>query len=160
MRTNRALSVRNPGNSQSRRATRDVSARPSLAPPTLQRFETYLRRHTLSPVTIRNYLADLRAFARWHTTRKSNPHDLAPADFRAYRAHLCNGTAHSPATINRHLQSLRLFGRFLYETGQTADNPTRAIALVRNGNARAPHVRAKYAGGNARRGGGCARAGV
>ena len=136
MRTNRVLSVRNPGNSKPRRTSPGVSARPSLAPPTLQRFETYLRCHALSPATIRNYLADLRAFALWHTNRKSNLSNLAPADFRAYRAYLCDKTDHSPATINRRLQSLRLFGRFLHETGQVADNPTRDLALIRNGNAR------------------------
>jgi site-specific recombinase XerD len=136
LRTNRAFNVRNPGNSKSRRVSHSVSARPSLAFHTLHRFETYLCRHALSPATIRNYLADLRAFARWHTTRQSTRDGLSSADFRAYRAHLCNGTDHSPATINRRLQSLRLFGRFLQETGQMPDNPMRGIALVRNGNTR------------------------
>jgi site-specific recombinase XerD len=137
LRTNRVLSVSSPGNFKPRHTFPGISARPSLAPPTLQRFETYLRRHALSPATIRNYLADLRAFARWHTNRKSSPNDLAPADFRAYRAHLCDETDHSPATINRRLQSLRLFGRFLHETAQVADNPARGLALVHNGNSRA-----------------------
>ena len=141
MRTNRANSVRDSENSKSPHASHSVSARPSLAPQTLHRFETYLHRHALSPATIRNYLADLRAFARWHTARQSIRDGLSPADFRAYRAHLCNKTAHSPATVNRRLQSLRLFGRFLHETGQSADNPTRDIQLVRNGNARAPAPR-------------------
>ena len=136
MRTNRVLSVPSPGNSKPRHTFPGVSARPSLALPTFQRFETYLRRHALSPATIRNYLADLRAFARWHTNCKSSPSNLSSADFRAYRAYLCDKTDHSPATINRRLQSLRLFGRFLHETGQVADNPTRDLALVRNGNTR------------------------
>jgi integrase/recombinase XerC len=61
---------------------------------------------------------------------------LSSADFHAYREHLCSDTDHAlrPATVNRHLQSLRLFGRFLHETGQTTENPTRDIKLVRNGN--------------------------
>ena len=37
--------------------------------PILDRFEAYLDQHALSPATVRNYLADLRAFARWHTAR-------------------------------------------------------------------------------------------
>jgi len=141
LRTNRANSVRDSENSKSPPASHSVSARPSLAPQTFHRFETYLHRHALSPATIRNYLADLRAFARWHTARQSIRDGLSPADFRAYRGHLCNKTAHSPATVNRRLQSLRLFGRFLHETGQSADNPTRDIQLVRNGSARAPAPR-------------------
>ncbi len=100
----------------------------------LQHFETYLQQHALSPATIRNYLADLRAFARWHGARKNSVAGFAPTDFGAYREHLCKETDHSPATVNRRLQSLRLFGRFLHETGQSAENPTRDIALVRNGN--------------------------
>jgi integrase/recombinase XerC len=105
---------------------------------TLARFETYLRRHARAPATIRNYLADLRAFARWYTNIRSGARPLTPTDFRAYRAYLCDETEHSPATINRRLQSLRLFGRFLQETGQVADNPARELTLVHNRNARAP----------------------
>jgi site-specific recombinase XerD len=137
LRTNQVLSVRSPGNTKPRRTPLGVSARLSLAPSTFHRFETYLRRHALSPATIRNYLADLRAFARWHTNPKPTARDLSSSDFRAYRAYLCNKTDHSPATINRRLQALRLFGRFLHETGQVTDNPTRDLALVRNGN---PHA--------------------
>jgi site-specific recombinase XerD len=106
----------------------------------LRRFESYLHQHALSPTTIRNYLADLRAFSRWHIARRHEatpPADGAgfePADFRAYRDYLCRETNHSTATVNRRLQSLRLFGRFLQELGHLAENPTREIELVRNGN--------------------------
>ena len=101
--------------------------------PILNLFESYLDHHALSPATVRNYLADLRAFARWQVTHKAQPQNFAPSDFRAYREHLCDETDQSPATVNRRLQSLRLFGRFLHETGQTAENPTRGIQLLRNG---------------------------
>lgn len=101
----------------------------------LHRFESYLQQHALSPATVRNYLADLRAFSRWHLAHShSRPDRFAPADFKAYRNYLCNETGHSTATVNRRLQSLRLFGRFLQELGHAAENPTREIKLVRNGN--------------------------
>lgn len=100
----------------------------------LFRFETYLQQHALAPVTIRNYVADLRAFSRWHATRHHRGLAFVPADFCAYREHLCNETGHSTATVNRRLQSLRLFGRFLLEVGQVKENPTRGIELVHNGN--------------------------
>jgi site-specific recombinase XerD len=103
----------------------------------LRRFENYLRQHALSPTTIRNYLADLRAFSRWQSQSEPAPDAprarFAPADFRAYREYLCNETNHSTATVNRRLQSLRLFGRFLHEMGHVAENPTREIELVHNG---------------------------
>lgn len=108
----------------------------------LARFEAYLRQHSLSPTTIRNYLADLRFFARWH--RESHPRvlRLRADDFSAYRDHLCNDTHHSPATVNRRLQSLRLFGRFLHENGQIAENPSSSIQLLHsaNGNGAVPRT--------------------
>jgi site-specific recombinase XerD len=107
----------------------------------LDRFQAYLDHHALSPATVRNYLADLRAFTRWQVVHKSHPQNFAPSDFRAYREHLCNETAQSPATVNRRLQSLRLFGRFLHEMGHAADNPTREIQLLRNGNGHPPSPR-------------------
>ncbi len=100
------------------------------------RFEQYLQAHSLSLATIRNYLADLRAFARWQTLRPSSTLRVSRADFFGYREHLCNETNHSPATVNRRLQSLRLFGRFLYETGHVEENPARDIELIHNGNGR------------------------
>lgn len=108
----------------------------------LRRFERYLQKHALSPATIRNYLADLRAFSRWHTNRAPRATDFSAADFRAYREHLCQETTHSPATVNRRLQSLRLFGRFLHETGQVDENPTLELALIQNGhdNHTAPRI--------------------
>jgi site-specific recombinase XerD len=107
----------------------------------LDRFEVYLDHHALSPATVRNYVADLRAFTRWQLTHKAHPQALTPSDFRAYREHLCNETDQSPATVNRRLQSLRLFGRFLHEMGHVADNPTREIQLLRNGNGHPPAPR-------------------
>ncbi len=96
------------------------------------RFEQYLQAHSLSLATIRNYLADLRAFARWQSLRSGLR--VTHADFSAYREHLCTETDHSPATVNRRLQSLRLFGRFLFEIGHAEENLARDIELIRHGN--------------------------
>lgn len=96
----------------------------------LTRFENYLRKHALSPATIRNYLADLRAFSRWHTGRHRSATEFRAEDFASYREHLCKETDHSTATVNRRLQSLRLFGRFLQETGQLSENPGGDLELV------------------------------
>jgi site-specific recombinase XerD len=128
---------RHPGNNHVRSANGSNGRSPLL-----RRFESYLHKHSLSPATVRNYLADLRAFARWHDSHKHRTAGFSPVEFGAYRKHLCQETDHSPATVNRRLQSLRLFGRFLHETGQAAENPTRDIALIhnRNGDASAPRI--------------------
>ncbi len=102
----------------------------------LRRFESYLHKHALSPTTIRNYLADLRAFSRWHGEQHRRAANFKSEEFIAYREHLCTETNHSTATVNRRLQSLRLFGRFLHETGQIAENPSGDIELVHNGNSK------------------------
>lgn len=100
----------------------------------LARYESFLKQHALSPITIRNYLADLRAFLRWHSRQLSRPLRLVSTDLSAYRTHLCHETGHSTATVNRHLQSLRLFGRFLFKQGLMDKDPSGAIELLRNGN--------------------------
>ncbi len=134
-----SVRVRDLGNRKPRR-TPPPAGRPTGAPRVrplidtalLHRFENHLQQHALSPATIRNYLADLRAFSRWQGARRANVSTLSPADFRAYREHLCHETDHSPATVNRRLQSLRLFGRFLEEVGRVAENPTRDLTLLHN----------------------------
>ncbi len=100
----------------------------------IARYERYLQRHYLSPITIRNYLADLRAFLRWETGKRTRPLQRTTSDFSDYRTHLCRETSHSTSTVNRHLQSLRLFGRFLFESGWIDQDPRKQIELLRNGN--------------------------
>ncbi|MDE3089118.1 MAG: tyrosine-type recombinase/integrase [Chloroflexota bacterium] len=134
-----------PGNRKAPRRDSSVVDRPSFyrrarLQSILNHFETYLDQHALSPATVRNYLADLRAFSRWHAARRRTT-TFSPDDFRAYRDHLCRETQHSPATVNRRLQSLRLFGRFLHEMGHAPENPTRELQLLRNGNGHSPAPR-------------------
>jgi len=110
-----------------------------------QRFQNYLEQHSLSPATIRNYLADLRAFARWQALWGHSETRVNAADFSGYRDYLTAETTHSTATVNRRLQSLRLFGRFLHESGDAEENPARDLTLVRsngngNGNSHAPRT--------------------
>lgn len=104
----------------------------------LAQFEQFLRRSALAPATIRNYLADVRGFVRWLQRGKrvtSPPQDTA---FRAYREYLIDETEHSPATVNRHLQALRVFGRCLQETGVVSKNPARDLLLMPNGHGEEP----------------------
>lgn len=86
----------------------------------------------MSPATVKNYLADLNAFARWYRTQAENGASLltfSSADLRAYRAEMSSDGL-SVNTVNRRLQALRKFGQFVVETGLAAHNPAHDVARV------------------------------
>lgn len=95
-------------------------------------FQNHLERAAFAPTTIRNYNADVRGFVRWLHLQKSGSTSgaLTAQDFETYRSYLIDGTDQSAATVNRRLQALRVFGRFLYAEGLTPDNPARTLQLV------------------------------
>lgn len=105
---------------------------PALAPTLFQEFEGHLHRVELAPATIRNYVADVRGFVRFLHDQLNGHTPTIPAetDFERYRLHLIQATNQSPATINRRLQSLRVFGRFLLEKGFAECNPAQHLQLV------------------------------
>jgi site-specific recombinase XerD len=126
---------------------------PVLAPTLIQDFEGHLQRVELAPATIRNYSADVRGFVRFllsdqniarngksngraHTSEQPGDYSLtipSENDFTRYRDHLIQATNQSPATVNRRLQALRLFGRFLHEQGFAETNPAQHLPLIANG---------------------------
>jgi site-specific recombinase XerD len=99
----------------------------------LSLFEEFLRRSAFAPATIRNYLADLRGFVRWLENGQYAGSLPGSKQFSAYRDYLIDETEHSPSTVNRHLQALRVFGRCLQEQKATPNNPARDLALMPNG---------------------------
>ncbi len=107
---------------------------PILAPTLIQDFEGHLQRVELAPATIRNYCADVRGFVRFLQERLNGSTPTVPTEkeFARYREHLIKATNQSPATINRRLQSLRVFGRFLHEKGFTKNNPAHSLQLIAN----------------------------
>lgn len=116
---------------------------PVLAPTLIQDFEGHLHRVELAPATVRNYSADVRGFVRFLKEQRNGHTPTLPAekDFSRYREHLIQATSQSPATINRRLQSLRVFGRFLQEKGFTVENPAQHLQLISNGHVEnAPRV--------------------
>jgi len=97
------------------------------------RFEEHLARLALASRTIVNYLADLRALARWHADVKgatSSLLELTPGDIRKYRSYMQTNEGWTPATINRRLQAVRKFYGFAMETGLTASNPASEVQLI------------------------------
>ncbi len=106
----------------------------------LARFEEHLVLTQLSPATVVNYLADLRALLRWGEEQAGSDFSLVAltADhIRAYRAYVFEKKGCAAATVNRQLQTLRKFCAFTTRVGLTAANPAEDIALVQDGDSEA-----------------------
>jgi site-specific recombinase XerD len=96
----------------------------------LKLFEEELRSRPggISAYTVRGYLADLRKFAGWFRMNKGEEMELGkvtPVDVRDYKAHLQTAASYKPATINRHLASLRAYFSWANEKGLVDENPVR-----------------------------------
>ncbi len=106
----------------------------------LARFEEHLVQIQLSPTTVVNYMADLRALLRWGEERGGSNFslvDLTAEDIRAYRAYVFEDKGCAAATVNRKLQTLRKFCAFTTRVGLATDNPAEDIALVQDGDSEA-----------------------
>jgi integrase/recombinase XerD len=106
----------------------------------LARFEEHLVLTQLSPATVVNYLADLRALLRWGEEQAGSDFSLVALtadDIRAYRAYVFEEKGCAAATVNRQLQTLRKFCAFTTRVGLTAANPAEDIALVQDGDSEA-----------------------
>jgi integrase/recombinase XerD len=106
----------------------------------LARFEEHLVLTQLSPATVVNYLADLRALLRWGEEQAGSDFSLVAltaGDIRAYRAYVFEEKGCAAATVNRQLQTLRKFCAFTTRAGLTAANPAEDIALVQEGDSEA-----------------------
>lgn len=101
----------------------------------LAQFEEYLVLTKLSPLTVVNYLADLRDLVRWGV-RQVNPDfsltGLTPNIIRAYRSHLLDEKQFAVSTINRHLQAVRKFCGFAVQRGFMSLDPTEEVQLVQS----------------------------
>jgi integrase/recombinase XerC len=100
----------------------------------MKNFETWLREQDRSPLTVRGYLTDLRAFARWfeQTNGKAlRVEDVTPADVREYRGFLQTVRRAGTATVRRHLMALRQFCRWGMAAGRIESDPTAQVKLPR-----------------------------
>jgi integrase/recombinase XerD len=106
----------------------------------LARYLAYLRdEQDLSPKTVRNYASDLRHFAAycersWEAGQEAR-RPFAPAavtrpTLTTYRAYLQTVLRLRPATINRHLVSLKRYCGWAADAGLAARDPARVVKLV------------------------------
>jgi len=100
----------------------------------LEQFVSYLQSNDRSQMTIRGYCADLRQFARWFEQTNGQQPDLAAItsiDVREYRAYMQNVKGCGPATVNRHLRSLRAFCHWAVQAGHMPADPTAGLKEMR-----------------------------
>jgi integrase/recombinase XerC len=92
----------------------------------------------LSGATVRNYLSDLRQFAAfceasWEEAEAGGPFDpsgVTTPVITLYRAHLKNVVELKPATINRHLVSIKRYFSWALDEGIVVRDPAKAVRLV------------------------------
>lgn len=93
----------------------------------------------LSIATRRNYASDLRLFAAWceHSwadgqdeLRPFAPTAISTPTITTYRSHLQTVLGLRPATINRHLVSLKRYLAWTVDSGLVVRDPSRVVKLI------------------------------
>jgi integrase/recombinase XerD len=103
-------------------------------------YEFYLReQRDISPVTVRNYLSDLRSFIVWYETKSINS-ATAMVEFNLtkittptltrYRSYLQSQLKLAPASINRYLVALKSYFALAVEGQKIAINPAKVVKLI------------------------------
>ncbi|MEM8722371.1 MAG: tyrosine-type recombinase/integrase [Cyanobacteria bacterium P01_G01_bin.39] len=114
---------------------------PSLSPSGRQEladYEFYLReQRDISPVTVRNYLSDLRSFITWYETKSLNSAKvgfdltkITTPTLTRYRSYLQSQLKLAPASINRYLVTLKSYFALAVEGQKIATNPAKVVKLI------------------------------
>lgn len=100
-------------------------------------FKAFLTSSSKSPVTIKNYLSDLRHFLGWIATLDTSSDEnnfvlkkvITSASIDEYRNHLIQ-TSVPIVTINRRLATVRIFLLWLYNEGAIESNYSQGLHNV------------------------------
>lgn len=116
---------------------------PSLSPSAqsaLEAYQHHLREEVdLQPATVRNYVSDVRHFMAWCEAIGSENRDtvqpfalerVATPTLTRYREYLQHELQLQPATINRHLVSLKRYFGWAADRQLIARNPASVVKLV------------------------------
>jgi integrase/recombinase XerC len=116
----------------SRRTGGASVSRAVAADPLVEQFLNYLRaERDASPLTLRNYNADIRTFRIWFKEKTKFPPDWAridPFHLRGYLVHLTE-RRYDRATIHLKMSALRSFFRWLVCAGHVKHNPLVGLTL-------------------------------
>lgn len=101
----------------------------------MEAFRMRLAEKDLSSTTIKAYLSDLKVFREWlewvHEGRVVPLVQVGTVDLAAFRSYLVREKSLRPTTVNRRVQSLRVFFGWLREKGFVADNPAENLRFMR-----------------------------
>lgn len=110
----------------------------------IDRFEHHLVSRDLAPATIRGYRHDLKLFQDWlawvHETPTASMVHVGTVELAAFRRHLLQEKAQRPATVNRRIQSLRVFFQWLQDQPGGAGNPAEHLRYVRYARRQSPEA--------------------
>src|SRR3989344_1101967 len=90
-------------------------------------FKNFLSAENISPITIKNYLSDLRHFLGWLATYTQHPtpntlHTLNSQTIQNYLTYMQQARLPS-RTMNRRLSTVRRFFSFCVSQGWISNNP-------------------------------------
>ena len=83
-----------------------------------QQFARYLRQSERSPLTIKNYLSDIRGFGKWFLKTNGDtltPERVTPIDLREYKRFLVEERRLKPQSTNRKLIALSCFLKWCHQ---------------------------------------------
>jgi integrase/recombinase XerC len=107
-------------------------------------YYDYLAKLGRSPVTIRNYLSNLKLFSRWFTktseTERIDFTQVTEIDLLSYRNHLQYSERHKTSTINQHVAALRSFFSFLHNSGSISEAVAKNLRPLSKPFLRVPEV--------------------
>jgi len=119
------------------------AAQPSLSAAGEAALAPYVRHlydeQDLSTATRRNYISDLRQFAAWcehswgegqEELRPFASTAISTPTITTYRSHLQTVVGLRPATINRHLVSIKRYFAWAVDAGLVARDPSRVVKLI------------------------------
>ena len=110
----------------------------------LESYSQSLTSQGKSPITIRDYLSNLRLFFRWYTqiyqAKRIDVTEVSEIDLLSYRRDLQHKKRCKTATINQHIAALRSFFSFLVHLGIVPSSVTANLKPLSKPHLRAPSV--------------------
>ena len=117
---------------ENRPALSAASARERVADALAEGFLNYLRaERDASPLTLRNYAAEIEAYRAWHDDKTKTPVDWPRVDafqVRSYLVHLSE-RRYDRTTIHLKMSALRSFFRWLVRSERMKQNPVVGLTL-------------------------------